>query len=156
MQADPPPAYQQTFARVSDTLKQQLGHQLFTVSRILPGVREVERIFTTRPDVYPVHGRKTMDDTPWTAQMARGECFVASHPSAFGAHFGDIDTIVSIGLGAVVNVPVHDGERQMGTLNLLDATGAYAGDLSAACAAAQRLAVKGFREYEEFLQRSRT
>ncbi len=152
MQAELSPLYRQTFEQLSNALQRQLGHRLFTVSRILPGAREVERIFTTRPDVYPVHGRKTIDTTPWTELMARGECFVASRPGAFGAHFGDIDTIVSIGLGAVVNVPVHDAGRQMGTLNLLDATGAYTGDLSAACAAAQRMAVKGFREYEEFLQ----
>lgn len=145
------PPYVRTCAQLSHQLATSVGHRLFTVSRILPGAKEVERIFTTNAQVYPVQGRKPIDDSEWTAQMARGECFVANRPQDFGAHFGDLDTIVSIGLGSVINMPVFDGPRQLGTLNLLDATGAYGGDVLTPCRAALTLAVQAFLEYERYL-----
>lgn len=144
-------AYDRTFRTLADRLGRDVGHQLFTVSRLLVGGNEVERIFSTRPDLYPIQGRKPVDQSDWTAQMARGECFVASQPQDFGPHFGDLETIVANGLGAVINVPVHDGARQLGTLNLLDAAGAYRHDVVPACLAARDLAIQGFREYEQFL-----
>ena len=145
------PAHVSTFGQLSETLGTSVGHRLFTVSRILPGAREVERIFTTNAQVYPVTGRKPIDASDWTDRMARGECFVANRPQDFGVHFGDLDTIVSIGLGSVINVPVFDGPRQLGTLNLLDATGAYSGDVLTPCRAALPMAVQAFLQYEQTL-----
>jgi hypothetical protein len=77
---------------------------------------------------------------------------VANHPRDFGAHFGDLDTIVSIGLGAVINIPINDGARRLGTLNLLDSAGAYEGEVLVACLAARPLALRAFHEYEQFLE----
>lgn len=151
MPPENPPLYFTTFNQLGQQLGKSVGHRLFTVSRILPGAKEVERIYTTNAQVYPVTGRKPMDNSDWTARMARGECFVANRPQDFGAHFGDLDTIVSIGLGAVINVPVFDGTRQLGTLNLLDATGAYGGEVLAPCRAVLPLAVQAFLQYEQHL-----
>ena len=77
---------------------------------------------------------------------------MASDPADFGEHFGDLDTIVSLGLGAVINVPIHANGRWMGTLNLLDKTGSYRGDVFTACHKAQALAIQGYTEYEQFLE----
>ena len=151
MPAENPPLYVSTLDQLSQQLATSVGHRLFTVSRILPGATEVERIYTTNAQVYPVTGRKPVDVSDWSATMARGACFVANHPQDFGAHFGDLDTIVSIGLGAVINVPVFDGARQLGTLNLLDATGAYSGDVLTPCRAALPMAVQAFLQYEQYL-----
>ena len=145
-------AFHRTFQRLGEQLKLSPGHQLFTVSHILPGRSEVERIFTTMPGPYPIVGSKPMDSSTWTAQMARGECFVANQPQDFGAHFGDLSTILSLGLGSVINLPVFDNQRQLGTLNLLDRADAYTGDVLEACLAARPLARQGFLEYEAFAQ----
>jgi hypothetical protein len=143
--------YLDTFQELSDQLQASLGHRLFTVSRVLPNGTEVERIFTTAPQVYPIHGKKTMDQTAWSAGIARGECFVASAPDKFGEHFKDLDTIVSLGLGSVINIPIHAKGRLMGTLNLLDKTGCYLGDVLPICRAANDLAMRGYVEYGQFL-----
>ena len=143
-------AFHRTFQQLGEQLRVAPGHRLFTVSHILPGQAEVERIFTNMPAPYPIVGSKPMDSSTWTAQMARGECFVANQPQDFGAHFGDMSTILSLGLGAVINVPVFDGTRQLGTLNLLDKPDAYTGDVIGACLAARELARRGFLEYEKF------
>lgn len=147
------PEYEVTFAAVSDLLQQRVGHKLLTVSRVLPDEASVERIYTTRPDAYPVHGRKPRDRTEWTALMERGDCFVASHPEDFGPHFSDLPAIVRNGLGAVINIPVLDGARMLGTLNLLDAEGAYTGPVLDACIEARGLAAKGFALYEQWVAR---
>jgi hypothetical protein len=39
--------------------------------------------------------------------------------------FGDHELIASLGCGAVINIPVVDGDRTLGVVNLLDAEGAY-------------------------------
>ena len=149
-------AFHRTFHRLGQQLGTAPGYRLFTVSHIVPELAEVERIFTTMPGPYPIVGRKPMDSSTWTAQMARGECFVANQPQDFGAHFGDLSTILSLGLGSVINLPVFDGQRQLGTLNLLDRADAYTGDVLEACLAARALARQGFLEYEAFAQQPST
>ncbi len=142
--------FHRTFQQLGEQLRAAPGYRLFTVSHILPGRAEVERIFTTMPGPYPIVGSKPMDASAWTSQMARGECFVANQPQDFGEHFGDLSTILSLGLGSVINLPVFDGERQLGTLNLLDRPDAYTADVVAACTAERELARQGFLEYEKF------
>ena len=129
-------------------MRAAVGHRLFTVSHIVPGGTEAERIFTNMPAVYPLQGRKPMDHSEWTRMMDRGECFVANSPGEFGEHFGDLDLIVSLGLGAVLNIPVHEAGRRLGTLNLLDAPGAYLELDLDRCRAFLPLAVEAFRQYE--------
>ena len=138
-----------SFEELGARLAAAVGYRLFTVSRILPGATEVERIFTTMPQAYPLQGRKTMDQTEWTRMMARGECFVANRAADFGEHFGDLEQIVALGLGAVLNMPVHHGGRQLGTLNLLDATGAYGDGAVQRCRALHSMAVQAFLRHEE-------
>lgn len=149
MTTDPSPEFEVTFAAVSEQLQQRIGHKLLTVSRIVPGGVNVERIYTTQPVAYPVHGQKPRDQTEWTAQMERGECFVANHPDAFGPHFSDLATIVGHGLGAVINMPILEDGRLLGTLNLLDAAGAYGGPVQDACLAVRALAAQGFAQYQQ-------
>ncbi|HEY2254664.1 MAG TPA: hypothetical protein VGI11_03425 [Variovorax sp.] len=143
------PPFQKTFQAISAMLQASVGHTLFTVSRRLPDGRQVERIYTSMPLEYPVGGRKPADDSSdWHATMAAGQVFVASQPSDFGAHFHDLDAIVALGFGAVINIPVHQGERLLGSLNLLDKKGAYRGEVQGPCDAVRALALQGFIEYE--------
>ncbi len=145
-------AFEAAFDKVSTFLKERVGHTLFTVSRNLPGGTEVERIYSSLPTHYPIGGRNAVDQTEWTRQMERGECFIANVPAEFGEHFHNLDTIVSEGFGAVINVPVSDAGRKLGSLNLLDREGAYRGDVLPACRAAGAMAVEGFTAYEKYLE----
>lgn len=149
-------AFEAAFDQVSAFLKARVGHTLFTVSRTLPGGLEVERIYSSLPANYPVGGRNAVDKTEWTRQMDRGECFIANAPAEFGEHFHNLDTIVSEGFGAVINIPVSHGGRKLGTLNLLDREGAYRGDVLPACQAAADMAVAGYAAYEKFLEQAQS
>lgn len=144
------PRHAAIFQALGDQLQASVGHTLFTVSYYLPGGTEVERIFTSLPAAYPNGGRKPVHPTEWNDTMATGACFVASAPAQFGAHFEDLDTIVALGFGAVINIPVIHQGRLVGSLNLLDQEGAYRGNVLPACLVAGELAVEGFIAYEKF------
>ena len=156
-QAQPPQAeFQTAFDRVSAVLQEQVGHTLFTVSRNLPGGVEVERIYSSLPADYPVGGRNLVDQTEWTRQMERGECFIANAPEEFGEHFHNLASIVAQGFGAVINIPVNRGASKLGSLNLLHRAGAYRGDVLPACREAAALAVMGFTAYEQYLEQQQS
>ena len=144
--------FEAVFDSVSAFLKARVGHTLFTVSRNLPGALEVQRIYSSLPGIYPVGGRNAVDQTEWTHQMERGECFIANQPSEFGEHVHNLDAIVSQGFGAVINIPVGQGGRRLGSLNLLDREGAYRGVVLPDCRAASAMAIEGFDAYERQLQ----
>jgi hypothetical protein len=153
MNAASPPDYLKTFAAVEEMLRQRVGHRLFTVSRVLPEEDSAERIYTSWPEAYPVHGKTPRDRTEWTALLERGEYFVANRPEDFGPHFSNLSAIVQKGLGAIINIPVLDGKRMLGNLNLLDVAGAYTGPVLDTCREAATLAASGFAQYEQWLAR---
>jgi GAF domain-containing protein len=149
-------AFEVLFGQLSTFLKNCLGHTLFTVSRDLPGGFEVERIYSTLPAKYPTGGKNLVDRTEWTQKMERGEFFVANEPAEFSEHFQNLNTIVSEGFGAVINIPIHHRGKKLGTLNLLDREGAYRGDVSQVCREASEAAVEGFIAYEQYLKQQST
>jgi gamma-glutamyltranspeptidase / glutathione hydrolase len=87
---------------------------------------EVERVHTSDPEAYPLAGRKPRRDTAWSRRvLVRGEPYYANDAAGIRAAFEDADKILGLGLGTVINVPVKDGERVLGTLNFLREAGGY-------------------------------
>ncbi|MGQ7248091.1 GAF domain-containing protein [Halomonas sp. V046] len=93
---------------------------LFTTMRFHQDSMEVERLFSTLPDIYAVSGRKPKRDTPWGDKV-----LIARQANVgFGADdivwaFSDHETILGLGLLAVLNVPIVRGDRVLGTINFL-------------------------------------
>jgi hypothetical protein len=148
----PLPEFEATFSTICEQLLHDVGHRLFTATRILsPELNE--RIYSTDPGAYPIHIPRPRDNSDWRSQMERGECFVANHPDQFGPHFGDLSTIVKRGLGAVINIPVLDDRGQMlGNLNLLDRAGAYGGPfVLERCQAVREQARQGFLQHARWV-----
>lgn len=144
--------YQHLLEQLCQQLQQRVGHRLFTASYLAPGANSVTRIYSTAPDIYPVGGAKPVTDTDWTRQMRRGIAFVANRPQDFGPHFFDLDTIVGMGLGAVINLPVMRGATQIGSINLLDREGAYTADALARCQQLAPALLHAFEAYEQHLK----
>jgi GAF domain-containing protein len=111
-----------------------LGDGLLTVNRIagaaaqnevggadLEDVVELQRIWTSNPLAYPLAGRKRKSMTPWTRQLLhRAEVFVGEGDVALAQAFNDHALISSLGLRAVVNVPLLDDRGQcFATFNAL-------------------------------------
>jgi hypothetical protein len=114
-----------SYLSIGEDAQRRFGWKLFTAMRCLPS-GEVERVHTSNPDAYPLAGRKPRRDTPWSRQvLVRGEPYYANEPAGIRVAFEDADKILGLGLGAVINVPVKDGERVLGTLNFLREAGGY-------------------------------
>jgi transcriptional regulator with GAF, ATPase, and Fis domain len=106
-----------------------IGHRLFTVMRADPDRGEVERVYTTMPAVYPVGGRKQKAQTAWADQvLGQGMVFRVCQPKDIRAAFDDSDTIIGLGLGSILNVPVVFKQQCVGTMNLLHAADWYRGE----------------------------
>lgn len=109
--------------------KAMLGHRLFTVLFVVPGGAEVERVHSSDPAAYPLTGRKRMGPTPWGDHVLKqGRTWLGNTAEEIRWAFPDHALIASLGCAACINVPVRDGGEVIGTLNILDAAGAYAQD----------------------------
>jgi hypothetical protein len=113
------------FILIGDEAQRRFGWKLFTAMRTLPS-GEVERVHTSNPDAYPLAGRKPRRDTPWSRQvLVRGEPYYANDAAGIRFAFEDAEKILGLGLGAVMNLPVKEGGRVLGTLNFLREAGGY-------------------------------
>ncbi|HZP79276.1 MAG TPA: GAF domain-containing protein [Pseudolabrys sp.] len=103
-----------------------IGHRLFTVMRYESAHDEVERIFSNMPQVYPTGGRKQKKATAWSDRVLRDmQVFRGTNAADIRSAFDDHETILRLGLGSVLNVPVVDAGRCLGTMNLLHEEGWY-------------------------------
>jgi GAF domain-containing protein len=104
-----------------------VGHILFTVNRHLPTSGEVERLYSSNPAAYPVGGHKQKRDTPWGRRVLdQGGVFIARNSEEVRAAFSDHALIASLGVTAIMNVPIRFGGKSLGAMNLCGAEGQYA------------------------------
>lgn len=114
-----------SYAALANEARRRFGWKLFTAMRYL-ATGEVERVHTSDAVAYPLGGRKPRRDTPWSRQvLVRGEPYYANDEAGLRAAFEDAEQLIGMGLGAVINVPVKEGERVLGTLNFLREAGGY-------------------------------
>ena len=110
-----------------------LGTRLFTVTQLDEGKALFARVYTSHPLEYPVSGTKPMERDGWYDTTVAGRrTFVANTPPEFAKYFFDHELIVSLGLGSCINVPVVDGGRVLGTVNILAEAGHFSPDRLAA------------------------
>jgi len=75
---------------------------------------------------WPVHGVKRKTLTPWTETLfVRGQAFVAAGDDALARAFDDFDQMQTIGINAVVNVPLLRDNLCYATFNVFGSGGAW-------------------------------
>ena len=103
-----------------------LGTRLFTVTTVDDKAGLARRLYTSHPVEYPVSGTKPLEKDGWYDTTIAGKrTFVANTPPEFAKYFFDHALIVSLGLGSCINVPVVDGARVLGTVNILAEAGHF-------------------------------
>ena len=111
---------------VGRAFSEAIGFRLYTVTQMLKGGCEVERIHSTNPAVYPVGGRKPVLANAFNERVrTQMQPFLGRTVADFAPYFPDHETIAGLGLGAVINLPVVYDGAVLGTANLLDREGAY-------------------------------
>lgn len=120
------------YPMLDEALDRVIGHKLFTLMAIDWPRGEAARIYTNKPDDYPIGGRKPLgaltdwgktvleDRQPWIARTAKD----------IRDAFYDYETIARLGCESCLNVPVideatPDGARVIGTVNMLHEAGYF-------------------------------
>jgi GAF domain-containing protein len=112
------------FAALDRATQASPGHRLLTLNST--DGRHIARAYSSRPAEYAVGGRKTVGATAWDDLVIRGgKPFLGPDRAAIRGAFPDAPLIESMGLGAVINIPVVYDGRTIGTMNLLDAEHRY-------------------------------
>ncbi len=80
---------------------------VFSASRCFLGSMELERVYSSRPDLYPVGARKTKRETGWAQQVMRDhEVFVGEGALEMAAAFDDQEQMARAGVRSIINVPI--------------------------------------------------
>ncbi len=122
----PKAAPEELFRRLEDMCRALVGVKLFTCSRFDLAAGTAERIHTSDEEAYPLTGLKDIVPNRWTGiVLDRREPFLATRIEELRDVFPDHEKIEALGLGAVINLPVHARNRFLGTINLLHVNGHY-------------------------------
>jgi hypothetical protein len=114
------------FREVERIAAETVGWRLFTILRYLEAEHAVERLYSSDETAYPVGGRKPLDKiTVSHGAMEKGEVFLAATREEVRAAFFDHELIFSLGISAILNVPIRYRARRLGTLNLCGEEGMY-------------------------------
>jgi len=112
------------YRALQEETRRLVGHRLFTLLYV--DGTDVARVWSSHPAEYPTSGRKQMTETPWgTHVLAGGQPYLGRDVAGIRWAFPDHALIESMGLGAVINLPVRYDGQTIGTCNLLDAEHAY-------------------------------
>lgn len=111
--------------RVLDALAASLiGHRMFTGLLYHPDTQETERFYTNQIEKYPLGGRKPPRRDRWSNTVIdRGEVFFISSVQDVKDNFADAVTLLDIGIGSGMCLPVRLHNRTLGTINVLAAEG---------------------------------
>ncbi len=102
-----------------------LGDGLLTVNKVSTLAAsadefELQRLWSSNVQAYPVAGLKRKTLTPWSRQLLlRHEVFVGEGDAALAAAFDDHARIEALGLHSIVNVPLLMEGRCAATFNVL-------------------------------------
>jgi hypothetical protein len=132
------------FSAVQEVILENIGYRLLTMLMLSRDGEEVQRLYTTDLANYPVAGRERLGRTPWGQHvLVEQRPFLGADRKAVRWAFpADYDLIVSLGLGATINVPIVALGMTLGSLNILHMEGQYCeADLLATCSLAPYLTV---------------
>lgn len=114
------------FDLLRELVASEVGCGLFTASVFDRKAGRSRRVYSERPDVYPVGGFKPIEANRWTeAVLDRHEIWATTRIEQIAEVFFDWELIQSLGYESNVNLPVIVDGEVIGTLNLLERAGWY-------------------------------
>jgi GAF domain-containing protein len=118
-----------TFLALDRLVQATIGTRLFTVMSVDMQRSVARRVYSGRPDVYPVLGEKPLTANRWTGiVLDRHQTFAANTIHDIAEVFPDHALILSLGCESCLNLPIVIAGRLWGTLNCLDVAGHYTPD----------------------------
>jgi hypothetical protein len=109
-----------TFRALDGLLANLVGHRLFTALLYHPKAAMAERLYSSRPDIYPASGTKALEHAPAMKRvLTSGAPYIGWDAGDIERDFPDHDRIFALGCGSVLNMPVHWQGEVLGQVNLL-------------------------------------
>ncbi|BBQ03588.1 hypothetical protein BSFA1_87160 (plasmid) [Burkholderia sp. SFA1] len=108
------------FSNVAQAFENEVGYRLLTMSTISHEPElTATRVWSSRPDIFPVGGKKSIDNEEWIDTVLRNRrTLVCETPEALQRMFYDHSDIADAECGSGINVPfILDGEV-IGVLNM--------------------------------------
>jgi hypothetical protein len=113
-----------TFRAMNAALADAPGHILFTVLVHHSASRQSERIYTNKPEAYPIGGRKPVTESTWMQRVIHGgHPYIGRTSDDIAANFFDHALIRSLGCQSILNMPARWRGQTLGTLNLCHRAG---------------------------------
>ena len=114
------------YAALGRLAQSHVGARLFTLMAFDTETGEGRRFHSNMPEIYPVSGRKPIPEGPWhEIVIINRQVFVANTIEDIAKVFPDHGVVESLGCGAVINIPVWNNGKLLGTINCLDKAGSY-------------------------------
>lgn len=111
---------------IGEAMDRLVGSRMFTFLRFDIERFEMERLYCTLPERYPIGARKPMRRGRWSeCLIERGAVFIARGEDEMRATFGDYAALAEIGCTSTMCVPVRFAGRTLGTMNLNGDEGRY-------------------------------
>jgi len=115
-----------TYKAVERLAAETCGFRLLTILRYVEQDAVVERVSSSDEKAYPIGGRKPLDKIAAShSAMSEGDIFLAADREQVRAAFFDHELIFSLGITAIMNVPIRHAGRRLGTLNFCGEEGKY-------------------------------
>ncbi len=98
------------YAAADAPVQRAIRHKLFTIMRLHEATTEVERLYSSKTQAYPVGGRKSKRGTRWgQAVLDRGEVFITRDAEEVRQTFSHLALIFSLGVASTMNLPIALG-----------------------------------------------
>jgi hypothetical protein len=115
-----------TYKAVERLALETCGWRLLTILKYNEKEAVVERLSSSDEKAYPLGGRKPLDKISAShGAMEHGGIFLAGTKEDVKKAFFDHELIFSLGITAIMNVPVRHAGRRLGTLNFCGEEGDY-------------------------------
>ena len=108
------------YKKLDKAIKKKFDHILFTLTVVNQSIKYVERVYSNKKKIYPLLGIKPIPKNSWTKKViVNKKDFIATNKKEIKKIFFDYEIIYSLGCGSIINIPIINNNKILGTLNML-------------------------------------
>ena len=108
------------YKKLDKTIKNNIGHRLFTLTVVDHSIKYVERVYSNNTKIYPLLGTKPIPINSWTNKVINNKkSFLGENKNQIKKLFFDYEKIFSLECGSIINIPIINDQKILGTLNIL-------------------------------------
>ena len=109
-----------TFAALDQALQDSVGHRFLSMLLYHRDEAVAERLYSSRPALFPARGRKRFADAPIQHQVATtGQPYIGRDATDLRRDFPDHEKIFALDCQSILNMPVLWQGTTLGQVNLL-------------------------------------